>query len=626
MSAIVTLEETLSNKIAAGEVVERPASVVKELVENALDAGSTRIDIELQEGGLSRIHVLDNGSGIAPEEAELAFLRHATSKIKNEDDLHHIQTLGFRGEALPSIASVSKLTLETAQYQAAGIHLRYQGGRLIARSKSKARQGTSVLVEELFFNTPARLKYMKTVNTELGNATDIVNRVALARPDVSFRLIHNERQVLFTNGNEDRRAVLYAIYGKQVAKNMLTASRDSQDFEISGFVAKPEINRASRHYMSVFINGRYIKHFPLLKAIEKACHTLLPIHRYPIVAIAITMNSALVDVNVHPSKWDVRISKEETLLLEVTEMIRERLQQETLIPEHTERVVHRPDKPREEVRELPLTFANEQHQYAPTSTSVIKGDDEQNKEGTAPYLRENRPSTERNELHPSQHADTATPSNHEDERDDVDQVPRQKNAETTSQRLPVLYPIGQLHGTYILAQNDEGLYLIDQHAAQERIHYEYYRSKLGDPGQMSQSLLVPFTMTFTPQEAARVEELDSALKEMGVHMEPFGVHTYRVRAHPIWIPKGVEEETIRELIAQLLSLKKPDISDLREEAAALTSCKAAIKANRHLRSDEMVALLEEMRACEDPFTCPHGRPVYVHITRYELEKMFKRVM
>ncbi|QDI90172.1 DNA mismatch repair endonuclease MutL [Salicibibacter halophilus] len=624
MSAIVTLEETLSNKIAAGEVVERPASVVKELVENALDAGSTRIDIDLQDGGLSRIHVLDNGGGIAPEDAELAFLRHATSKIKNEDDLHHIQTLGFRGEALPSIASVSKLTLETAQNQEAGIHLRYQGGRLIARAKSKARQGTSVLVEELFFNTPARLKYMKTVNTELGNATDIVNRVALARPDVSFRLIHNERQVLFTNGNGDRRAVLYAIYGKQVAKNMLTATRNSQDFEISGFMAKPEINRASRHYMSVFINGRYIKHFPLLKAIEKAYQTLLPIHRYPIAAVAITMNPALVDVNVHPSKWDVRISKEETLLLEVTEMIRECLQQETLIPEQTERSLHRPvpEKPREEVRELPLTFANKPEQYTPTSSSVTGQNIEQNKKESVLNAEEEHLTVEKNKPHPP-HSDVVA---QEEGREEEEQVHEGSDTEAEWQRVPVLYPIGQLHGTYILAQNDQGLYLIDQHAAQERIHYEYYRDKLGDPEQMSQSLLVPFTMTFTPQEAARIEELGTSLGEMGIHMEAFGVHTYRVRAHPTWIPKGMEEETIQELIAQLLSLKKPDIPELREEAAALTSCKAAIKANRHLRSDEMFALLEEMRACKNPFTCPHGRPIYVHITSYELEKMFKRVM
>ncbi|QQK80172.1 DNA mismatch repair endonuclease MutL [Salicibibacter cibi] len=625
MSAIVTLEETLSNKIAAGEVVDRPASVVKELLENALDAGSTRIDIELQDGGLSRIHVLDNGAGIAPEEAELAFLRHATSKIKNEDDLHHIQTLGFRGEALPSIASVAKLTLETAQNQAAGVRLRYQGGRLIARAKSKARQGTSVLVEELFFNTPARLKYMKTVNTELGNATDVVNRVALARPDVSFRLIHNERQVLFTNGNGDRRSVIYAIYGKQVAENMLTASGISQDFEITALMAKPDMNRASRHYMSVFINGRYIKHFPLLKAIEKAYHTLLPIHRYPIAVIAITMNPTLVDVNVHPSKWDVRISKEETLLLEVSEMIRERLQQETLIPEQTERELQRFDKPREEVRELPLTFASEREKYAPTSSSVREEDDEQNKEESAPSLKEeNRLSDEKTETQIHEGGEDAQP--HYEDMEHVYEEPNTESESSELQRIPVMYPIGQLHGTYILAQNDQGLYLIDQHAAQERIHYEYYRKKLGDPEQMSQSLLVPFTMTFTPQEAARIEELASALEEMGVQLEAFGVHTYRVRAHPTWIPKGVEEETIRELIAQLLSLKQPDIPELREEAVALTSCKAAIKANRHLRSDEMFALLEEMRACKDPFTCPHGRPIYIHITRYELEKMFKRVM
>ncbi|MBB6449231.1 DNA mismatch repair protein MutL [Geomicrobium halophilum] len=624
MNAIVTLEETLSNKIAAGEVVERPASVVKELVENALDAGSTRIDIELEEGGLSRIHVLDNGTGIAPDQVEQAFLRHATSKIQNEDDLHQIKTLGFRGEALPSISSVSKLTVETAQNNAAGIQLRYQGGRLIARTKAKARQGTSIVVEELFFNTPARLKYMKTVNTELGNATDIINRTALARPDVSFRFVHNGKQLLFTNGKGNRQDVLYAVYGKQVAENMLAVSRDSQDFEISGFIAKPDINRASRHYISVFINGRYIKHFPFMKAIEKAYQTLLPIHRYPIVVIAIEMNPMLVDVNVHPSKWDVRLSKEEELLHEISEMIRTRLQKETLIPETKEKDVSAPSKPVQEVKELPLTFAPQVKEV--TSTSVSSPASGQSIQEGKSDIEEYPVKKEKG----SQRSDSL-----EQQQDPADEEQRPLMDEhhlglaendRERERVPVMYPIGQLHGTYILAQNEDGLYLIDQHAAQERINYEYYRTKLGQPEQTSQSLLVPFTMTFTPQESARIEELAPALDQIGLNLEMFGVHTFRIIDHPSWFPKGLEEETIRELIAQILTIEKPDIGRLREEAAALISCKAAIKANRHLRQDEIFALLEDLRGCEDPFTCPHGRPIYVHITRYELEKMFKRVM
>ncbi|SDI95526.1 DNA mismatch repair endonuclease MutL [Natribacillus halophilus] len=623
MSVIVTLEETLSNKIAAGEVVERPASVVKELVENALDAGSTRIDIELEEGGLSRIHVLDNGTGIDPDEAEQAFLRHATSKIKNEDDLQQIKTLGFRGEALPSIASVSKLTMETAQNHKAGLQLRYQGGRLIARSRSKARQGTSIVVEELFFNTPARLKYMKTVNTELGKATDIINRTALARPDVSFRLVHNGKPLLFTNGKGDRRAVLYAIYGKQVAENMLTVSRSSADHELSGFIAKPEVNRASRHYMSVFINGRYIRHFPFIKAIERAYQTLLPIHRYPVVVIAIEMNPVLVDVNVHPSKWDVRVSKEDELLAEISEMIRDRLQKETLIPEPIESAVSRSsDKAPEKAQELPLTFSGGSQQDEPTSSSLRERDHEQT-------IRESSPGAE--EQAQGGTDEKAYDPFGRDDKPAAYEAPAQSYETTTersevTRRVPVIYPIGQLHGTYILAQNEQGLYLLDQHAAQERIHYEYYRKHLGEPERVSQSLLVPFTMTFTPEESARIEEMGASLEELGLSVEPFGVHTYRVLAHPTWIPRGLEEETIRELIAQLLALKQPDIGTLREEAAALTSCKGAIKANHHLSRDEMVALLEDLRACIDPFTCPHGRPIYVHISGYELEKMFKRVM
>ncbi|MBM7632668.1 DNA mismatch repair endonuclease MutL [Geomicrobium sediminis] len=610
MNTIIQLDEHLSNKIAAGEVVERPASVVKELLENAIDAGSTEIDVAVEEGGLSSIVIIDNGHGVPEDEVELAFLRHATSKIKKESDLHRIETLGFRGEALPSIASVSKLTIETSANGNAGVELTYQGGRLIGRTKAKARQGTKIAVRELFFNTPARLKHVKTINTELGKITDIMNRAALSRPDISFRFTHNHKQMLFTNGRGDLRHVMFAIYGKQVMEKALPIHHETLDYTITGFVIEPEVNRASRHYMSTFINGRYIRHFPLVKAIEQAYYTRLPSHRHPIVVLSIAMDHSLVDVNVHPSKWDVRLSKEEALLQEVTESIERRLARETLIPEQTSNDVIKEKTPVFEETPLPLSYSEKQ----PVRETV---------EEPVPshYEVESIVKQEPNVDVPEERVVAPTPTSQPEP-----EVKEEQREEASIERIPPLYPIGQLHGTYILAQNDRGLYMIDQHAAQERIYYEEFHALLYKKNRDVQELLIPFVMEFTNEEVIHIEQLQEDFQSIGLYMERFGQQAYRVSAHPTWFPKGQEEETIRELTNQALELKKPDVVALREEAAILMSCKAAIKANRHLRNDELLSLIERLRACEEPFTCPHGRNIFVHVTTYELEKMFKRVM
>ncbi|GAK10998.1 DNA mismatch repair endonuclease MutL [Geomicrobium sp. JCM 19039] len=609
MAQIIQLDDHLSNKIAAGEVVERPASVVKELLENALDAGSTEIDIGITEGGLASISIIDNGSGIRSGEAELAFLRHATSKIARESDLNRIRTLGFRGEALPSIASVAKVTMETAVSGEAGIELRYQGGRLIGKNTTKARQGTRIVVDELFFNTPARLKHMKTVNTELGRVSDVINRAALSRPDVSIRFKHNDKQLLFTNGNGNLQSVIFQVYGKQVAEQMLPVSHESLDYTISGFIGRPELNRASRHYMSTFINGRYIRHFPIVKALESAYHTLLPLHRYPVVLLSITMDPTLVDVNVHPSKWDVRLSKEDELLQEVESTIAAQLKKETFIP--TAAPSKRATAPVSVAQELPLSY---ERAAEPTRKEIGE-----KREENEPLVVKEEPAPARIERKRELEAEETTSV-----RSIEDELPKEETEQ--KERIPVLYPIGQLHGTYILAQNDHGLYMIDQHAAQERIYYEEFHEKLHEKQRDEQELLVPFTMDFTSEEFMQMEQVQDEFAAFGLRMEPFGTNTYRVTAHPVWFPKGHEEETIRELAAQSLQLKKPDTVQIREEAAILMSCKQAIKANRHLRTDEIFHLLERLRSCNQPFTCPHGRNIFVHISTYELEKMFKRVM
>ncbi|MBU8907377.1 DNA mismatch repair endonuclease MutL [Desertibacillus haloalkaliphilus] len=628
MGKIVQLDEHLSNKIAAGEVVERPASIVKELVENAIDANSTRVTIEVEEGGLSKIRVLDNGDGIENGDCHTAFFRHATSKIKTDHDLFRIVTLGFRGEALPSIASVSHLEMKTSIGEGPGTHLILEGGKVVEEKSTSSRKGTEITVTNLFYNTPARLKYMKTIHTELGNITDIVNRLAMAHPELSFHLTHNGKDILRTNGNGELLQVIAAIYGRSVAKQMLPVSFESLDFTVKGYIAKPEVTRASRQYMSTFMNGRFVKNYPLSRAIHEGYHTLLPIGRHPIVVLTIQMDPLLIDVNVHPSKLEVRLSKEQELMELVSSGIKDTFQTVQLIPEVKRSA---PQRVQSEQVKLDLSTFEQDHREKREPETVREVASTFPKEEVRPNL--NEPITEE----PVKTAQAIVEV--EDEGDDEEVFTPEEsiavseptfNEQITSveaeNRVPVLYPIGQMHGTYILAQNDEGLYIVDQHAAQERIKYEYFREKVAEPTPEAQELLVPMTLEYTQAETVIIEEHLQKLAQVGVFLESFGSQAYIVRSHPTWFPKGLEAETLKEIIDQVIERKKIDIKKLREEAAILMSCKAAIKANRHLRHDEIFTLLESLRKSSDPFTCPHGRPIIVHLTTYEMEKMFKRIM
>lgn len=627
VAKVIQLSDELSNKIAAGEVVERPASVVKELVENAIDADSTVIEIDIEEAGLASIRVLDNGEGMENDDCKRAFRRHATSKIKDENDLFRVRTLGFRGEALPSIASVSHLEITTSTGEGAGTKLMLQGGNIISESRSSSRKGTEIVVSNLFFNTPARLKYMKTVHTELGNITDVVNRIALAHPEVSIRLRHHGKNLLQTNGNGDVRHVLAAIYGTAVAKKMLPLHVSSLDFEVKGYIALPEITRASRNYMSSVINGRYIKNFPLVKAVHEGYHTLLPIGRHPITFIEITMDPILVDVNVHPSKLEVRLSKETELHDLIRDGIKDVFKQQQLIPnaqlpkksapviKNEQQFITFDEKPDE--RKIPEKAPVPS--YSPMKlSSVVK----------EPVEIEGELPSEQLETHSV--AETKQrmeePAVSEEWPEAFEQEPAQEQQQTSSERVPIMYPIGQMHGTYILAQNENGLYIIDQHAAQERIKYEYFREKVGEVEPEVQDMIVPLTFHYSTNEALIIEQHQQELESVGVFLESFGSNSYIVRCHPAWFPKGEEAELIEEIIQQVLDSKNIDIKKLREEAAIMMSCKGSIKANRHLRNDEIKALLDDLRSTSDPFTCPHGRPIMIHHSTYEMEKMFKRVM
>lgn len=657
MGKIIQLDDALSNKIAAGEVVERPASVVKELVENSLDAGSTIIEIEVEEAGLAKIRITDNGDGIEEDDVTKAFHRHATSKIKDESDLFRIRTLGFRGEALPSIASVSRLEMKTSTGDTAGTRIVVEGGKEIVFEKASSRRGTDIIVTDLFFNTPARLKYVKTIHTELGNVSDLVNRLALSHPEVSFRLIHNGKKLLHTNGNGDVRQVLAAIYGMGIAKMLVPIEGRSLDYRISGFASLPEVTRASRNYISTMINGRFIKNYGLAKAVMEGYHTLLPIGRFPIVLMNIEMDPILVDVNVHPSKMEVRISKEAELYELVRNTIAASFKTRQLIPSGAKPV--KTDKPQSEQTSLELDSSPAASTYAQAKVDRAEktGMTEERNESVSSYegtsnmavsrvvdsgrltgagqgILPKKSETEWTSL-PSQVKEILLPK--EEPADlvnvPVDSAANAIEAETAiterikqTERVPRMYPIGQMHGTYILAQNENGLYIIDQHAAQERIKYEFFREKVGQVENELQDMLVPLTFEYSTDECLKINEYKDELEKVGVFLEEFGPNSFIIRSHPQWLPHGEEKEIIEEMIEQLLSMKKVDIKKLREEAAIMMSCKGSIKANHYLRNDEIQALLDELRLASDPFTCPHGRPIIVHFSSYEMEKMFKRVM
>ncbi|USK81963.1 DNA mismatch repair endonuclease MutL [Peribacillus frigoritolerans] len=646
MGKIIQLDEALSNKIAAGEVVERPASVVKELVENSIDANSTIIEIELVEAGLGSIRIVDNGDGILADDIEAAFKRHATSKIKDENDLFRIRTLGFRGEAMPSIASVSRFEMKSSTGEGVGTRILLEGGMVKELEASSSRKGTDILVSDLFFNTPARLKYMKTIHTELGNITDVANRLALSHPDVSIRLTHNEKRILHTNGNGDVRQVLAAIYGTNIAKKMIPVQASSLDFKLSGYIVMPEITRASRNYISTMINGRFIKNYALVKAILDGYHTLLPIGRFPIALLIIEMDPILVDVNVHPSKMEVRLSKEQELYSLVSETIKSSFKKMSLIPSgYTPAAKQEQVKSEQTTLELDHVVESGKRvlEKAKKEASLLKDTLIREKQEQKNYVDQNEDlnlepikeiiySTEQQQMEdvyvPVLQDDVSKPYFESAEKFTTYTVEQEEEIEANEpeSRIPPMYPIGQMHGTYIFAQNEKGLYIIDQHAAQERIKYEYFKEKVGRVENELQDMLVPITLEFSTDQCIRINEYRHELEKVGVFLEEFGYNAYIVRSHPQWFPKGIEQEILEEMIEQLLSMKKVDIKKLREEAAIMMSCKASIKANRHLRNDEIQALLDELRRTTDPFTCPHGRPIIISYSIYEMEKMFKRIM
>lgn len=645
MGKIKELETSLANKIAAGEVVERPSSVVKELLENAIDAQATEINIEVEQSGVSSIRVVDNGTGIAQEDLGLVFHRHATSKIVADDDLFHIRTLGFRGEALASISSVAKVTLKTCTDNENGHEIYAEDGKIIHQKPAKAKKGTDIQVDSLFYNTPARLKYIKSLYTELGKITDIVNRMAMSHPEIRISLVSDGKKLLSTNGSGRTNEVMAEIYGIKVAKDLVHISGDTSDYHLEGFVAKPEHSRSNKHYISIFINGRYIKNFVLNKAILEGYHTLLTIGRFPICYINIQMDPILVDVNVHPTKLEVRLSKEDQLYDLIVTKIREAFKDKILIPQNDLNHAPKKNKVLETFEQQKINFEKQQSQIGETSAPYVHDqkdknhDVESHKNNLDSTSSTNNESTEvSNELH--NYIDDSYLQSQKEVLFDMEQntsneyeISNQQSndikgtvSQTPHRRVPYMEIVGQVHGTYIIAQNENGMFMIDQHAAQERIKYEYFREKIGEVTNEVQNLLIPLTFHFSKDEQMIIDQYKDELDKVGVHLEHFGGHDYIVNSYPVWFPKEEAEEIIKDMIELVLKHKSVDVKKIREDAAIMMSCKKSIKANHYLKNNEMADLIDQLREAEDPFTCPHGRPIIINFSNYELEKLFKRVM
>lgn len=649
MGKIHELSNLLANQIAAGEVIERPASVVKELVENAIDAGATQIDVVVENAGQSLIRVVDNGAGIDPEDVPLAFTRHATSKITDRHDLFNIVSLGFRGEALPSIAAIADVTLSTATDGApAGVMYHIKGGKQVSATPANGRRGTVISVRDLFYNTPARLKYLKRPQTELSRVTDIMNRLALAYTNIAFTVTSDSRALFKTTGNGNQQQVIAAIYGREVAQKMLAIAGEDETFNVTGFVSLPELTRGSREYLTVLINGRFIKNFAVSNAIIRGYGSKLMVGRFPMGVININTDPLLIDVNVHPQKSEIRLSKEDDLADLLVATIKARLAEENLIPDAYENLYGQQaatghdhgTQPKNPTQKAPWVTAIEQVVALPETKQaepIITADD------VAPVIA----ITNREQLTSDQVTTFAekyanetlvTPfdespiSSHVTEPTIAYQAPivkpTQETLDVTPTRpsgFPTLAYIGQMHGTFLFAQNETGLFLIDQHAAQERVNYEYYRQVIGDVSADQQRLLVPITLNYATSDMLKISDYDTDLAAIGLHLAVFGPNTLIVREHPTWFEKGQEAETIREMIDWVLRDGHLTVAEFRERTAIMMSCKRAIRANMRLSDSQARTLLATLAQAENPYNCPHGRPVLTQFTLTEMEKMFKRI-
>ena len=571
----------MCEKIAAGEVVQDPASVVKELVENSIDAGATRIEVEIERGGKELIRVSDNGEGIEREDVDRAFMRHATSKLTDERDLARIETLGFRGEALAAISAVSTVNLTTRTKQSIeGTLYAIERNREVKCEETGCAPGTCIEVRDLFYNTPARLKYLKSDSHEASAVHDIVTRLALARPDISFKLVSGGRTLINTPGNRNLEDTVAAVYGRNTLEDLFPVKCRAEGLTITGLVSKPHGSRSNRSYQSFFINGRFVRSRLIAKALEDAYRTLIMVNRYPMAVLHFKLDTEAVDVNVHPAKLEVKFKEEEKIRGAVYNCIRTALEKgRWIVP-------------------------------APAKTHDLY-----NKPESIPE----RPALQRN-------AETVQKPRVMEETVEYNRIEMDNNIEGGSSKLPPMKVVGQFLSTFILAEGQDCVYIIDQHAAHERIMYEQLTEHLKRGKLASQALLEPVVVDVSPIEMEAVRENLSLLSAIGYIIDEFGAGSLLVRAVPVFFGVPQSKEFLNEVISGLIRQADKDRQELKQDDIIKMACKKAVKANQKLSLSEMDNLIHQLMKTDMPFTCPHGRPVFVTLTRYQLEKMFKRIV
>ena len=629
MPEIQLLNHETIDKIAAGEVVERPSSVVKELVENAIDARATAVTVEIREGGISFIRITDNGCGIEKSQVPIAFLRHSTSKIRSVEDLLNIHSLGFRGEALSSIAAVSQVELITKTYdELTGTRYVIEGSKELGIEEIGAPDGTTFIVRNLFYNVPARRKFLKTPQTEAGYISDLMERMALSHPDISFKFINNGQTKLHTSGNGNEKDLIYHIYGRDITSAVLKVEYETDLFKLRGFIGKPLISRGNRNYENYFINGRYIKSALIAKAIEEAYKGFMMQHQYPFCVLYFEMDSQLLDVNVHPTKMELRFSRNEEIYHSLFDVIRNTISHRDFIPEVPVDEVKR--------KEIPPVF-----NHAPEPFEIRRTGDEHiscisyaKKNSTDAFFSKIKQSNADILSVQEENLFKKPPETGQEEQ--KQQAPQKKYEQQSLEQLDSHFLtkdakqkhkiIGQLFDTYWLVEYEDKLFIIDQHAAHEKVLYERTMKKISEKHFDSQAVSPPTILTLNPEEVQALETYREELTTFGYEIEPFGGKEYAITAIPADFSEIDMKAMFIEMLDDLSNLSGRDAPNLIMEKVASMSCKAAVKGNNRLSGKEIEALIDELLELENPYHCPHGRPTIISMTKYEIEKKFKRII
>ena len=619
MPEIMLLNQETIDKIAAGEVVERPSSVVKELVENAIDAKATAITVEIKEGGTSFIRITDNGCGIEKAQVPLAFLRHSTSKIRNVEDLLYIHSLGFRGEALSSIAAVSQVELITKTYdELTGTRYVIEGSKETELEEIGAPDGTTFIVRNLFYNVPARRKFLKAAQTEAGYINDLMERMALSHPDISFKFINNGQTKLHTSGNGNQKDLIYHIYGRDITSSVLNVSQENALFKVTGFIGKPVISRGNRNYENYFINGRYIKSALIAKAIEEAYRGFMMQHQYPFCVLYFEMDSELLDVNVHPTKMELRFSQNEEIYQALFEIIRNTISHRDFIPE-----VPVKEEPKEAApliaKDLPEPFESRRIQQVSPSSY-------EKKSSTDAFFSRMKPNEKSPLTVQEENLFELPPKKPEKETYVQQSLESVKPSFLTEDARKKHRIIGQLFDTYWLVQFEDKLFIIDQHAAHEKVLYERTMEKLKNQSFTSQAISPPVILTLNNEEEQSLLKYKKQFQAFGYETEHFGGKEYAITSVPADFTDIDMKAMFIDMLDDFTNISGKEAPQLILEKVASMSCKAAVKGNHSLSRPEIETLIDDLLQLDNPYNCPHGRPTIISMTKYEIEKKFKRIV